>query len=158
MLLFKDLKNNHPVYILNKQDLSLVQGTVTSVGFPRMPMGYKSGQPGMVVDITITAEGKTATYEIPENLSVTYANNLVLATDKSGLINDVKAVMSSAQQVIESYDQQKERYEKASALLPDLDSAYKDQKQANDRLDKMEKAVTEMKNMMSKLMDALGDK
>jgi hypothetical protein len=36
----------------------------------------------MVVDVTIEANSKTATYSIQENLSVTYAGDVVLSTDK----------------------------------------------------------------------------
>ena len=158
MLLFKDLKNNYPVYILNKQDMTLTQGVATGVGFPRVPMNYKPGQANMVVDVTIMAEGKTATYEIPDNLSVTFANNLVLSTEKAGLINEVEAIRSTAEQIINSYDSQKERFDKASSLLSELSPTFKDQKQTGERLDKMESSITEMKSMMEKLMSALGDK
>lgn len=37
-MLFKDIKQNYPVYILNKQDLSLTQGKAVQVPFPRMEM------------------------------------------------------------------------------------------------------------------------
>ena len=35
----------------------------------------------MVVDVTIELNSKTATYTIPENLSITYAGDIVLSTD-----------------------------------------------------------------------------
>ena len=158
MLLFKDLKNNCPVYILNKQDMSLTTGIVTSVGFPRVPTTYKPGQNTMVVDIAITADDKTATYEIPENLSVTYANNFVLTTEKVGLAPDIEAIKNTADQIIKSYDSQKERYDKACSLLMDVKPEYKEKKETEDRLNKMEGSITEIKSMMEKLMDSLGGK
>lgn len=158
MLLFKDLKNNCPVYILNKQDLSIVTGVVTSVGFPRMPMNYKPGQNTMVIDVTITAAGKTATYEIPENLAVTYANDFVLATDKAGLATDIEAIRNTADQIVKSYETQKERFDKASTLLMEVKPEYKEKKETEDRLNKMEGSITEIKSMMEKLMDSLGGK
>ena len=158
MLLFKDLKNNCPVHILNKQDVSITQGVATSVGFPRMPMSYKPGQNTMVIDVTITADGKTATYEIPENLSVTYANNLVLATDKAGLAPDIEAIKNTADQVIKSYDSQRERYDKACALLMDVKPEYKEKKETENRLNKMEGSISEIRTMMEKLMESLGGK
>lgn len=158
MLLFKDLKNNCPVYILDKQDMSITQGVATSVGFPRMPMSYKPGQNTMVVDVTITADGKTATYEIPENLSVTYANNFVLATDKAGLVSDIEAIKNTADQIIKSYDSQKERYDKACALLMDVKPEYKEKKETENRLNKMESSITRMEGMMEKLIESLGGK
>ena len=81
---FKDLKQNYPVYILDKQNLTLIQGKAVSVGFPRMELNPAAGKSGMVVDVSIEAGGKTANYVIPETLSVTYAGNLVLSVDRQG--------------------------------------------------------------------------
>lgn len=119
-MLFKDIKQNYPVYILNKQDLSLVQGKATQVSFPRMEMNQKAGKTEMVMDITIEANGKTATYVIPENLSVTYAGNLILSTDKMSLASEIEAMKNTAEQVLASVGHQKEVLEKSSSLLAEL--------------------------------------
>ena len=96
-MLFKDIKQNYPVYILNKQDLSLTQGKAVQVPFPRMEMNQKTGKTEMVIDITIEANGKTATYVIPESLSVTYAGNLILSTDKMSLASEIEAMKNTAE-------------------------------------------------------------
>lgn len=67
MLLFKDIKQNYPVYILDTQEFSLIQGKATQVSFPRLEMNQKTGKTEMVVDVTIEANGKMATYAIPES-------------------------------------------------------------------------------------------
>ena len=38
---FKDVKQNYSVYILNKQDISITDGKVISVGFPHMDLNSK---------------------------------------------------------------------------------------------------------------------
>lgn len=106
-MLFKDIKQNYPVYILNKQDLSLTQGKAVQVPFPRMEMNQKTGKTEMVIDITIEANGKTATYVIPESLSVTYAGNLILSTDKMSLASEIEAMKNTAEQVLASVDELK---------------------------------------------------
>lgn len=65
---FKDVKQNYSVYILNKQDITITDGKVISVGFPHLDLNTKPtmGQSQMVVDVTIEANSKTATYSIPE--------------------------------------------------------------------------------------------
>lgn len=93
-MLFKDIKQNYPVYILDKQEFCIIQGKATAVSFPRVEMNQKTGRSEMVVDVTVEANGKTATYAIPENLSVTYAGNIVLSTDKQGLTGEVEAMES----------------------------------------------------------------
>nr|DAF64309.1 MAG TPA: hypothetical protein [Podoviridae sp. ct2m58] len=34
-MFFKDIKQDYPVYILDKQQLTISQGKVLSIGFPR---------------------------------------------------------------------------------------------------------------------------
>ena len=102
MLLFKDIKQNYPVYILDTQEFSLIQGKATQVSFPRLEMNQKTGKTEMVVDVTIEANGKMATYAIPESHSVTYAGHLVLSTEKSGLTSEVEAQKANAEQVLAS--------------------------------------------------------
>lgn len=104
MLLFKDIKQNYPVYILDTQEFSLIQGKATQVSFPRLEMNQKTGKTEMVVDVTIEANGKMATYAIPESHSVTYAGHLVLSTEKSGLTSEVEAQKANAEQVKKSME------------------------------------------------------
>lgn len=75
-------------------------GKAVTVGFPRYDLATKS----TVIDITLDVNGKTATYAIPENLSVTYAGNLVLSTDKEGLVREIEAMRTSAEQILASTD------------------------------------------------------
>jgi hypothetical protein len=106
-MLFKDVKQNYPVYILDKQELTFSQGKVMSAGFPRMDVMSKPVNPintQMVIDITVENGGKSATYTIPEGLSITYAGNIVLSTDKEGLVREIEAMKNSAESIINSMD------------------------------------------------------
>lgn len=117
MLLFKDIKQNYPVYILDTQEFSLIQGKATQVSFPRLEMNQKTGKTEMVVDVTIEANGKMATYAIPESHSVTYAGHLVLSTEKSGLTSEVEAQKANAEQVLASASKAQNIIDKAPSLL-----------------------------------------
>lgn len=60
-------------------------------------MNQKTGKTEIVIDITIEVnEKKTVTYVILENLSVTYAGNLILSTDKMSLASEIKAMKNTA--------------------------------------------------------------
>lgn len=117
MLLFKDIKQNYPVYILDTQEFSLIQGKATQVSFPRLEMNQKTDKTEMVVDVTIEANGKMATYAIPESHSVTYAGHLVLSTEKSGLTSEVEAQKANAEQVLASASKAQNIIDKAPSLL-----------------------------------------
>ena len=156
-MLFKDVKQNYPVYILNKQDLSLTQGKAAQVPFPRMEMNQKTGKTEMVIDITIEANGKTATYVIPENLSVTYAGNLILSTDKMSLASEIEAMKNTAEQVLASVDHQKEVLEKSSSLLAELNPVYKEKQETEKRFSAIEETVTGVKGSVDELKKMMSD-
>lgn len=158
MLLFKDIKQNNPVFMLNTQEMEMMQGKVTQVSFPRWETNQKVGQPAMVVDVTIESNGKTATYTIPEGLSVTYAGSIVLSTEKSGLLNEVETQKANAEQVLASAEKAKMVIEKAPALLAELNPAYKEKQETEQRFGKIEKSITNMTDMMSKILEKLDKK
>lgn len=154
-MLFKDIKQNYSVYIFDKQKVECVQGKVLSVSLPRMQMPSsmtsmnQMGTTPMVVDITVETNGRTATYTIPENLSVTYAGNLVLSTEREGVVREIEAMKNTAEQVLNSVERQKEIKEKATELLVELNPVYKEKKDTEERFNKIENSVSEMKNMLS---------
>ena len=152
-MLFKDIKQNYPVYILDKQDLSVIQGKATSVSFPRMDMNPKIGKTEMVVDVTIEVNGKTGTYTIPENLSVTYAGNLVLSTDKQGLSGEIESMKNNAEQILASVDRQKEILNKASSLLAELNPVYREKQETEKRFGVIETQVSEVKKSVDEIKD-----
>lgn len=152
---FKDIKQNYPVFILDKNELIIKQGKVVSVSFPHIDTNmptYKPGTAQMVVDVTIEADGKSATYTIPESSYITYANNIVLSTDKSSLSNEVEAMKNSAEQVLESVEHNKMIVEKATSLLAELNPAYKEKQETEKRLSNVENSVSEIKNMLSEFI------
>lgn len=146
-MMFKDIKQNYHVHILDKEQVKYMKGKVISVSFPRMMMTQSGAQ--QVVDVTIDCEGKTATYSIPEHLSVTYAGNYVLSTTLDNLSKEVESMKHTAEQIINSVDKQKEIVEKASHLLVELNPSFKEKKDIEERFNKIENNMTEMKSMLS---------
>ena len=156
-MLFKDIKQNYPVYILDKQEFCIIPGKATAVSFPRIEINQKTGRSEMVVDITIEANGKTATYTIPENLSVTYAGNMVLSTDKQSLTGEVEAMVANADQIIASVPHAKKIKDKAPAILADLNPVYKEKQETEQRFGKIEGSISEMKGLMQSQQKMLED-
>lgn len=149
---FKDVKQSYSVYILNKQTMTIEGGKVMSVGFPHMDLNSKPTQ--MVVDVTIESSGKTATYTIPENLSVTYAGDIVLSTDKQGLLYEVEAMKNSAEKVLESVPRQKEIIDKATSLLSELNPVYKEKQENEQRFSKMESSISRLEQTVNNFINS----
>lgn len=153
-MLFKDIKQNYSVYVLDKDKLSLSDGKAITVGFPRYDLTAKS----TVVDITVDVDGKTATYAIPENLSVTYAGNLVLSTDKEGLVREIEAMKTSAEQIIASVDHQKEVIEKSSTLLSELNPQFKERQETEKRFANIESSVNKIEELVTNFINNFNNK
>lgn len=152
-MLFKDVKQNYTVYILDKQDMNISQAKVSAVGFPRMDIMQNTHNTQTVVDITLDSNGKIATYTIPESLSVTYAGNIVLSTDKEGLMREIEAMKNNAEQVLASVDKQKQILDKANTLLSELNPIYKEKKETDLRFSKIENSISEMKDMFANFLN-----
>lgn len=157
MLLFKDIKQSYPVYILDRQNLTLTQGKVSQISFPHVDSTKvtfgNSNQP-MVVDVTIVANSKTATYTIPENLGITEAGpNLVLSTERELLSREIEAMRSNAEVILNSVDKQKQIISKADELLSELNPSYKEKIQYEERFKSLESNMSDIKNMISRLFN-----
>lgn len=151
-MLFKDIKQNYPVYILDKQNVSFVQGKVTSISLPHMDNSNPMVMGKSVIDVTIDVEGKSATYAIPENLSIVYAGEIVLSTDRDGIMREVEAMKSSAEEDIKNVEKHKMIIEKSTSLLTELNPIFKEKQENEKRLSKMENSIEELKNMFAGFM------
>lgn len=155
-MIFRDIKQGYPIYILNKHELTISHGKVASAGFPRLDTNPMTGKTEMVVDVTVDdGSGKTGSYVIPEGLSVTYAGDLVLSTEKSGLSGEVEAMRSAAEQALASVDRQREIVDKAGALLSELNPAYREKLENDKRFDALEGSVGELKGLVRSLIDKM---
>ena len=152
---FKDIKQNHPVYILDTQEFKFTQGRVANVSVPRIDMNRSTGKTEMVVDVTIESGGKTQTYAIPESLSVTYAGSTVLSTDKAGLASEVEALRTNAEQALAAAEKAKAVLEKSASLLSELSPDFRNRQETEERFGKIEGSIERMEGLMKKQQEMI---
>lgn len=152
-MLFKDIKQNYPVYILDKQNITFIHGKVTSISLPHMDNSNPMVIGKSVVDVTIEADGKGATYTMPEDKSMVYAGSIVLATDKESIVREVEAMKASAEQAIANVEKQKEIASKSTNLLTELNPIFKEKQENEKRMSKMESSIAEMGSSITELKD-----
>ena len=124
--------------------MTIKEGIVTAVGIPQPNIEGK-----IVIDVTINVDDKIATYSIPEQLSITRANNLVLVINKEDLIPEIETMKTNAQMILDSVDKQKNILSKADSLLLDLNPLLKEKQQNEQRFSKIEDSL----NQITKLME-----
>lgn len=147
-MLFKDIKQNYPVHILDKDNVSYIQGKVVSVSFPHMDNTNPMSMGKTVVDVVIDADGKSATYTIPENMGIVYAGNLVLSTDKDGIIREVEDLKTSSEQYLKSVDKTRQVLEKSTSLLAELNPEIKAKQENELRLSNLENTMKDIQSDM----------
>lgn len=156
-MLFKDLKPGYPVYMLIKEDgIKSVLGKVINVSKPYLPT-MQQGQMNaaytaqMGVDVTIEAEGKTKTYFIPETLSVTYTNNnnIVISTDKEGILKDVEATKNQSLEIVNSVEKHKTIVEGCDRILEEWNPAFAEKKEQEKRISGLENEVKGLSKMLA---------
>jgi len=142
---FKDLKAGAILYILNKDNMALRKGSVISVTQPHIE-NKSNSITQLVVDVTVNCDGKPITYVMPDSGSITYCEGTIITSDKSCLINEIKAIKAQKQSIIDAYESSKLSIEKCDELISELDDAYREKKEADERLSKLE-------GMMKALLD-----
>ena len=154
-MLFKDLKKGYPVFFFDRDAVRYYQGKVVSVAVPRYDApNFNAQQNGLVVDVTIEADGSTRTYTIPEASTLTYAANLVLSTDKDGIIREVEAMKVASEEALSKVEEYKEKVTKCNQLLEDLNPVFAEKKAQEKRIEGIE---TEVRSLGALVRDFINE-
>ena len=154
--LFKDIKNNSNIYVLHKKDFEVKIAKINSASPARMEINRKNGKSEIVIDYNMTIDGKTNTFTIPENLSISYAGDLVLSTTMQGLTTDVEEVVMNADKIISNLDWAKMVKEKTNDIMAQINPSLKEKKETEQRFDNIENSISEMKNLIENFIKKLG--
>lgn len=152
MIVFKDIKQGSVVHVLDKGKMKVRQCKVQAVSFPHLNMQQPSAAQGMVVDVTLEMDGKTATYVMSETASVTYANDYVLATEPQALCQTVEQMKQEAERVLASVDKQRDVLSKADNLLAELNPTLREKQETERRFRTLESGFSSMGEKMDKLL------
>lgn len=148
---FKELKSGYPVYFFDRDGVVAYDGRVVSVSAPRFdapPYGQikPQQQNGMVVDVTIDANGATKTYTIPEASETAYAGSLAISVDKSVLLREVEAIKSAREIELGKMDKYKEDLSKCDVILESWNPVFAEKREQDKRIEGIE---TEVRNLGS---------
>lgn len=83
-----------------------------------------------------------------------YAGDIVLSTDKQGLIAEIESMKNTAEKILESVPKQKEVVEKATSLLSDLNPIYKEKKETEQRFAKIEETINRMESTVTNFINS----
>ena len=151
-MLFKDIKTGYPIYFLDKENVRYYHGKAVSIAVPRynnqMGTTYGTQPTGLVVDVTIEAEGATKTYTIPETSTITYAGSLALSTDKEGILREVEALKAVSEEALSKVDKHKQAVANCNTLLEELNPAFAEKRAQDKRIEGIENEVKSLSSIV----------
>lgn len=106
----------------------------------------------MLVDITIQSADRQNTYSVNDTEQTAYAGSLLLSTDKEHVINEVRAINAQAEETLAKVDEAKRTISSCRTLLVELDTAYKEKQQTEQRFQKIDERFGGMEEKMDKIL------
>lgn len=172
-LLFKDLTQGSLIYVLAKYDdrLQYSEGTIVSVGKPRMEMPDYSKDTTQfvmptttrnVVDVTYAVDGKNYTDVVDTTMNLFSTKNIgnvaLVTTDKDAVLRELRATLKSSEDYIAGVPMHKKRMASCKDLIAELDTDFAERQKIDERIQKLESSNAETNNLLKEILRKLNAK
>lgn len=152
---FRESHAGSAVYALIKGDsLRYTEGTLVSVGYPRVspvPSGQVFAQ---VVDVTYTLDGKTYTDAVDVTATMFSTDKpgalTLVSTAKDPVVRELHETMKQSEAAIKDVSKHKKRIEECKTLIAQLDTAYNEKQKMDGRLTRLEESMEEILKLLKK--------
>lgn len=134
------------VHLLDKDKLEYKAVKVDAVREPYF--ATNTAQPQRMVDVTMTVDGRQRTFVIPETACVTYADKLMLATEKQQVTLEVQSVRGTAEAAVKAYETNVEIMGKCDKVLEELDESIAEKRETERRFASLEAKIQELLNKL----------
>ena len=145
---------------LSQQQTQNIVGQLRPTAVPAYPLGkvvavseprYLPPQPGQyqamqtrVVDLTVELTGETKTYTVPESQNVAKAMGITLSTSIDPIMNELNAIKSTSQEIIDSVDAHRAKIEACESILEDINPAFKQTREQDRKIAGIENKVNDL--------------
>lgn len=139
------------MYLFDRKTKEYTEAKVESVKPPYYSVN--SNAPAKVVDVSLRVGDTVKTYVVSEEAGVTYADALMLATEKQQVVQEVQSIRSTADAAVKAYDENVRTVELCDKVLERLDTSIAEKKETERRFSAIER---NLESMMGKLNDLVG--
>lgn len=161
--MFRDLQKGYAVNILDKTGSVPVYklGTVVSVSAPRFenkaqPAGFPPQfSTERVVDLTVETDGTTLTYVVPETWSMASSTGVTLACDSVSIASELRSIIKRSKDALAATDNHKATIEQCETLLSQIEPSFAQNKEQNERMNKVESSLSKMEEAMTRILSML---
>lgn len=155
---FKEINKGSLVYMLDKSTMTVTKGNVQAVSLPRYDMNSTSPSSlGMVIDVTIQADGNSGQYVVKDTAETVYANDgcLLITPNINNVLTELRYIKAQSEDVISSVDKHKDTVDKCSKLLEELDPVFKKDQVTEKRFAEIEQAISKLSDSNDKITEIL---
>lgn len=156
--MFQAIQQGASIYILHKNEAKVEIGRVMSAN-THLPQ-YNPTQPqamfnGMVTDLTVSVGSDTVPFlGLPASASVAnFADKgLFISEDQGLVVNEITTLRDNSKRIIDSYETNKDLFEKYEALLISLNPEKQREAQSMKEMAELKCELSEMKKMLSAIL------
>lgn len=147
---FQNLRNNHQIYILRKEDTPILEtGKVINLTVPVPKYGNMYNTNDLIMDITIDLDGRPTNFQkIPANSEIAdFGKDIVIATSKEAMNSEILSMKQRSLDIINSIDQHKSIVQGCDQILEQLNPEIAEKQ----RQEKENKALREELNSLKEM-------
>lgn len=158
--MFRDVRKGSTLHILNKSNIpQYFKGIVANVSDPYYPPfnpGQFNPMQQQYVNITVNVNGENQQYnQLPVNALISNNGNLIVACTQDAIVNEVKAMQASSREVVDNVEKHREIVQVCDDILNDLNPQFAQNKAQEEKINNMEKELSELKGLLGGGIDEL---
>ncbi len=153
---FQNLRNNHQLYILHKDAIPTLEiGKIVNISVPVPKYGNNSMYNDFVLDITVDIEGKSTNFQkIPANGEIAdFGNNIVIATNKNIMNNEVISMKQRSLDIINSIEQHQSIIKGCDEILQTLNPEIAEKQRQEQENKALREEINSLKEMFSEFIN-----
>lgn len=158
-MLLKDCQKGYPIFILNRNEINACQGKIIDVSRPHFDNRNPTST-SMVIDVTVEIDGKQTSFVMPESANVAYTDSLVISCDRTDIMREVEVICSRNEEELKQTAVREKTVQKCKAIIEEWNPAIRQQREADERMSKMEREMgqmrTDVNDKFERIMQKLG--
>ena len=155
---FQNLRNNHQIYILNKDSIPTLEiGKVTFVSAPVPKYGNASMYTDLVLDITVDIDGRSTNFQkLPATNEIAdFGNNVVIATSKEAMNNELISMKQRSLDIINSVEQHQSIISGCDEILQKLNPEIAEKQRQEQENKQLREEINSLKEMFQEFLKSM---
>lgn len=152
---FQNLRNNHQIYILHKdQTPTLEMGVVTSVSAPVPKYGTNNLYGDMILDITVDVNGTPTNFQkLPANGDIAdFGKGIVISSSREAMNNEIESMKKRSLDIINSIDFHKNVVENCDKILIQLNPEIAEKQRQERENKELREELNSLKQMFQEFL------